>query len=184
MFAGLVLGIFLCAVVCELAGSRVCPEKVCVGEAEVIPVSDRGYFPVVHKALQSAKSSIHIASFELKYYESYPGSLENVIIDDLVKAHERGVDVRIIIDQYADQDEKTNAYGFLLGKGLKIKYDSNKTTTHAKLIIIDGRVVVLGSTNFSYYALEKNREVDLLVESAKIAGYFEDYFEALWKENA
>lgn len=177
---GIFLGIVLGVEVVHLAGERVCPRTYCIDEASVIPVSDRGYFPAVHEALQKAGKSIHIVAFELKYYTKYPESKENTIVNDLVDAHNRGVDVKIIVDEYSKED---NAFGYLKEHGIAIKNDGREVTTHVKLVIIDGRIVVLGSTNFSYYGLEKNREVDVIILSEKTADYFEGYFREMWEKN-
>jgi phosphatidylserine/phosphatidylglycerophosphate/cardiolipin synthase-like enzyme len=180
LLLGLVLGIIITYGLIASADSRSCPQKNCAKDSEIIPISDRGYFPAVHEALQNAKSSIHIASFELKYYEKYPSSLQNQIIEDLIAAKKRGVDVKIVLDEYADYDPTTNGYEYVKRSGVPIKYDSNKTTTHCKLIVIDGKIVILGSTNFSFYALEKNNEVNVILFSEKTAAYFERYFQRLW----
>ena len=177
---GLALGIILAAEVMNYASLRMCPQTVCLRDVEVIPISDRGYFPVVHKALQEAKKSIYIAAFELKHYPNYNGSNENVLVEDLVAARRRGLDVRIVVDEYSKEN---NAYDYLKANGVAVKQDPKDVTTHAKLILIDDRIVVLGSTNFSYFALDRNNEVDVLIVSENLAGYFRDYFERLWKQS-
>ena len=181
LLSGIFLGIILAYALITAADMRSCPQKNCaIDSSEIIPVSDRGYYPAVHEAITNAKKSIHITAFELLYYDNYKESLENQIITDLIAAQKRGVDVRIVLDEYSDTNPSTNAYEYVKRNGVKIKYDSNKTTTHSKLIVIDGKVVILGSTNFSYYALEKNNEVDVIISSEKTAEYFERYFQRLW----
>jgi len=175
--AGILLGAILGVLAVNLFQEQVCPSILCVNKASVVPISDRGYFPAVHRELQNAQHSIHIVAFELKYYEDYPDSNQNKIVEALVDAHERGVDVRVIVDEYSKEN---NAYEFLTGRGIQIRYDSEAVTTHSKLVIIDGRIVILGSTNFSYYGLEKNHEADILVDAEHVAEYFEGYFEELW----
>lgn len=92
-------------------------------------------------------------------------------MEELLKAHKRGVDVRIVVDEYSREN---NAFEYLKSNGVKIKYDGNKTSTHAKLIIVDGKIIVLGSTNLSYYGLEQNNEVDLMVIDEKAADYLKN----------
>jgi len=174
---GVLLGAILGVLAVNLFQEQVCPSVMCVNKASLVPISDRGYFPAVHRELQRAQQSIHVVAFEMKYYEDYQDSNQNKIVEALVDAHERGVDVRIIVDEYSKEN---NAYEFLKEKGILIKYDSKDVTTHSKLIIIDGKVVILGSTNFSYYGLEKNHEADILVDAEHVAEYFEGYFEELW----
>jgi phosphatidylserine/phosphatidylglycerophosphate/cardiolipin synthase-like enzyme len=46
---------------------------------------------------------------------------------------------------------------------------------HCKLIIIDGKTVIVGSTNWSYYAIDKNREASVVIRDERIARIFEEY---------
>jgi phosphatidylserine/phosphatidylglycerophosphate/cardiolipin synthase-like enzyme len=174
---GAFLGVILGAGVCRLGYAYACPEKACVGAADVTPISDRGYFDQAHTILSQARESIHIVSYEVKYYPGSPNSSENRLIRDLIYARERGVDVRVVADEYSQEN---NAFDLLKANGIEVRMDGNQTTTHAKLIIVDGRVVLLGSTNLSYFGLEKNNEVDLLVHDDKVGKYFEVYFLNLW----
>ena len=174
---GVLLGAILGVLLVNLFQEQLCPSTLCINKASVVPIADRGYFPAVHRELERAQQSIHIVAFEMKYYEDYQDSNQNRIVEALVDAHERGVDVRIIVDEYSKEN---NAYEFLREKGILIRYDSEAVTTHSKLIIIDGKIVILGSTNFSYYGLEKNHEANILVDAKNVAEYFEGYFEELW----
>jgi phosphatidylserine/phosphatidylglycerophosphate/cardiolipin synthase-like enzyme len=179
-FGLLFLGILIGAGAYELGIERACPSRTCVDSADITPITDSGYFDAAHKALSDAKSSIHIVTFELKYYKNQPNSKEDIIVRDLIYAKERGVDVKIIQDEFSEND---NAYEMLKEKGLNIKYDTNQTTTHAKLIIVDGRIILIGSTNLSYFALERNNEANVLIVDEKTAEYFEKYFKNLWDNN-
>ena len=174
---GVLIGAILGVLLVNLFQEQLCPSVTCVSKASLVPIADRGYFPAVHRELGRAQQSIHIVAFEMKYYEGYQDSNQNKIVEALVDAHERGVDVRIIVDEYSKEN---NAYEFLREKGIPIEYDSEAVTTHSKLIIIDGKIVILGSTNFSYYGLEKNHEANILVDAKNVAEYFEGYFEELW----
>jgi phosphatidylserine/phosphatidylglycerophosphate/cardiolipin synthase-like enzyme len=47
--------------------------------------------------------------------------------------------------------------------------------------VIDGETVLLGSTNWNYYSLEKNCETDVVfVRLPEVAAPFEAYFQSLW----
>ena len=155
-----------------------CPQSVCVDSAKVKVVTNSDYFIELHKALSEAKSSIHIVAFELKYYKSFPTSLQNQIVTDLIDAKKRGVEVKALVDEYSTDN---NAFDILRENGVEVKLDSENVTTHAKLVIIDGKIVLVGSTNLSFYALEKNNEANALIEDEKTAQEFEDYFQKLWK---
>jgi phosphatidylserine/phosphatidylglycerophosphate/cardiolipin synthase-like enzyme len=62
-------------------------------------------------------------------------------------------------------------------EGVEVIYDPLFVTTHAKLIIIDGRISLLGSTNWTYYSLTSNHEVGVLIESREVAQALGYYFE-------
>ena len=173
IFLGLFIGIILATEVIHTAEEKVCPTTSCLDGVDVIPVSDRGYAAAALKEIESARHTIHIASFGLKYYENYPDSSVNKIVDALIDAHNRGVEVRIIVDQYSKEN---NAFELLQASGVDIRYDSKSVTTHSKLFIIDGKTVILGSTNLSYYGFEKNSEANVIIRDEKTAEYYENYF--------
>ena len=52
---------------------------------------------------------------------------------------------------------------------MEVVYDPVTVTTHTKLLIIDGEISVVGSTNWTYSALEKNHEVSVLIRSPEVA---------------
>jgi len=90
LFIGLFIGVAAAYTLIASADMRSCPEKNCIGDSNIVPISDRGYFPKVHDILRNAKSSIHIAAFELKYYDRYTTSLQNQLIQDLIDDKETG----------------------------------------------------------------------------------------------
>ena len=117
--------------------------------------------------------------FSLTYYLDYPDSNVNVLLEDLAQAHEKGVDVKIIVDEWPEDVDKGVSY--LMAKGVPIKYDGEEQSTHTKLVIVDSRVVVVGSTNWRYYSIDKNHEADVIIFSTEVAEDFETYFDAIWE---
>lgn len=142
--------------------------------------NDREYLSVVQDAVKGAKESVHIIIFEVKYYPNRPNSDEMKLLYELVNAVKRGVEVKIVTDEFYTNDEGVK---FLKDNGIDIIYDPTKKTTHAKLLIIDGKIVIVGSTNWSYYSIDKNHEANALIKSTKLAGEFEKYFQNIWEES-
>lgn len=151
---------------------------------EIIPILDRQYFPEVHSLLQNSNSFIHVMMFKSVYYQR-EDSKADILLDDLIKAKKRGIDVKVILeggDDYLGEEflgEQAETCKYLKDNGIDVRFDPAGTTTHAKLIIADNNVI-LGSTNWNYYALERNNEVNVLIRSMDIAGRFEKYFKELW----
>jgi len=152
----------------------------------IIPIVNDNYFNLTFNAISHANKSIDIILYEFKWYDS-----NNVVAklrDALIKAHENNVSVRIILDQadYRDQEtelskENKKTGNYLKSKGIEVKYDSLKTTTHDKMVVIDSKIVILGSHNWGYSALTNNNEASILIKDKEIAEYYQDYFDNLWK---
>jgi phosphatidylserine/phosphatidylglycerophosphate/cardiolipin synthase-like enzyme len=97
----------------------------------------------------------------------------------LVRAHERGVRVRIYLDgeQAAGRYSKSR---FFAQRGLAVRYYRGEGIMHHKFAVIDGRVVVTGSYNWTASAEERNRENALLIEDPVFAARYQAEFDRLW----
>jgi len=148
-------------------------------------LNNRDYFPVVSQLINNATKSIYLVMYEINYYEDYSESPTNQLINSLIKASQRGVKVEVILEQskgkfYENITKENLSVGiYLANNGVKVYMDSLDTTTHAKLLIVDSKYVVLGSTNWSYYSFEKNNETNVLIESEELAKNFFVYFQKL-----
>jgi len=149
--------------------------------ARVVAADDRDYFNVVHELLSGAQRSIDVIIYQGRFYFQYPLSKSNALIADLVDAGERGVKVRAILEQanwnHGNSEDNRDVWSVLAGTGVSTYFDPLETTSHSKLVVVDGKYTVMGSMNWSYYALDKNNEAAVVVESPEIAGEFEAYFD-------
>jgi phosphatidylserine/phosphatidylglycerophosphate/cardiolipin synthase-like enzyme len=143
-------------------------------------VMDGQYFQVAKKMIQEAKHSIQVMMFEMGYYDQYPNTPSNLLIKELIDARKRGVKVEVILEVKEGEDRTTNRNrhtGKILSEGgVEVIYDSPSKTTHAKLMVADGQLTLLGSTNWTYYALTNNNEASVLVRSKEVAQALKDYF--------
>jgi len=98
----------------------------------------------------------------------------------MFRAVERGVEVSVIADQSSwntSSTLKNEEFGkFMEENGVNVFYEPADKTTHSKIIIVDSLYTVVGSTNWSFYALEKNDESAVIVKSALLASDYEDFF--------
>jgi phosphatidylserine/phosphatidylglycerophosphate/cardiolipin synthase-like enzyme len=160
-------------------------------EPAIVPLPDGPetalYAALLLKLLPRARRSVHVAMYRVSVYPNYPGSLANELVDGLISAARRGLDVRILIDDcryYADSADANLASAITLyQQGIEVRFDGPEETTHVKLVVIDGESVVLGSTNWNYYSLEQNVEANVgLLRIPQVAEAFEAYFEILWED--
>lgn len=104
------------------------------------------------------------------------------VANALVKAHEKGVTIRMVIDgkvarsRYLKDD-------FLKGKGIEVRTIRVRGgSMHSKFILIDGKKLIAGSANLTNDADSKNHEFILVSEDPKMVGAFSVKFEELWNE--
>lgn len=148
-------------------------------------VDTRNYGAILCELLRQAKRSVHVVMYRASYYPAYRESLSNEILYELTDALGRGLDVKVLLDDcsYYPESARANleAALYLHLHGVDVRFDDPTQTTHAKLVLIDEKSVLLGSTNWNYYSLEKNNEVDLaLIDLPSVAACYEPYFQLLW----
>ena len=97
----------------------------------------------------------------------------------LVKVHERGVKVRLYLDK--DQvDYKYSQSRFLVQKGIKTRISTNNYIMHNKFAIIDNRLLLNGSYNWTFSANNRNDENLMVIDDPEIIEIFQNQFINLW----
>ena len=143
-------------------------------------MTDAQYFQVAKRMIREAKTSILVMMFEMGYYDEHPNTPSNLLVKELIDTKKRGVKVEVILEvrEGSDRTTKRNRHtGKILSQGgVEVVYDSLSKTTHAKLMVVDGYLTLLGSTNWTYYALTNNHEASVLIRSKEIAKEVVDYF--------
>ena len=156
------------------------PHAIGLPAEDVQLVTDAHYFQVAKKMIQEAKHSIQVMMFEMGYYDRNPNTPSNLLIRELINAEKRGVKVEVLLEvrEGEDRTAKRNRHtGKILSDGgVEVIYDSLFKTTHAKCMVVDGKLTLLGSTNWTYYALTNNNEASVLIRSKEVAKAFLDYF--------
>ena len=90
--------------------------------------------------------------------------------------------VRGVFDESQAKGNLGGEYERLLENGLNVRLDGNPRGMHHKVILIDDRIVITGSYNFSNNAKTRNDENTLIVYSAEIAALYRQEFERVWRE--
>ena len=101
-------------------------------------------------------------------------------MNELIAAAKKGVIVEVLIEENDRSEDKLNTYiqstATKLRKArIEVRFDSKHIITHAKLIIIDERLVFIGSHNLTHTALSKSNETSLMVDSKELANIFLEY---------
>nr|XP_035155104.1 mitochondrial cardiolipin hydrolase isoform X2 [Callithrix jacchus] len=70
----------------------------------------------------------------------------------------------------------------VLGKGIQVRHDQDLGYMHHKFAIVDRRVLITGSLNWTTQAIQNNRENVLIMEDNEYVRLFLEEFERIWEE--
>jgi phosphatidylserine/phosphatidylglycerophosphate/cardiolipin synthase-like enzyme len=129
----------------------------------------QGATALVIKTIGTARQSIHVAAYS---FTSRP------IADALVAAHDKGVDVEVVLDK-SQRRGKMAAY--IAAHGIPTRISYRYSIMHDKFILVDGQTVELGSFNYTSAAEKKNAENVLVIHgSKKIVTDYDKQWRILW----
>jgi len=169
-------------------------------QAGVTDISGTKYFPAVKEALSKAEKSIYLVMFTMELSPYKKDSKVNQLVNALIEAKNRGVDVEVILDQNVDfvrmhpavserrvprflrgeaKIRSIRAYKLLKDAGIRVYYDEPVKYTHAKAIVIDKSIVILGSTNWTESSFDKSIEANVLIKSKGLAEEILSYFKTV-----
>ena len=95
----------------------------------------------------------------------------------LKAAHDRGVDVRVVLDR-SQRSERYTGATYLQHAGIPVWIDSAHAIAHNKVMVIDGETVVTGSFNFTKAAEEHNAENLLVLRDRGLAARYAENWAA------
>jgi phosphatidylserine/phosphatidylglycerophosphate/cardiolipin synthase-like enzyme len=122
------------------------------------------------KNINQAEAFINIAMYTFTDKE---------ILLSLTDAQNRGVKVRVYLDR--SQIESTYSISRLLvQKGIKVRISTNNYIMHNKFAIIDNRLLLTGSYNWTFAANNKNDENLMVIDDPEIIEIFQNQFVNLW----
>jgi mitochondrial cardiolipin hydrolase len=98
----------------------------------------------------------------------------------LIKAHAKGVSVRMIIDGKVARS-RYSQHRFLVKKGIEVKTVKVRGgSLHSKFVLIDHKTLIAGSANLTNDANYRNHEFAFVSRDPAIIGRFQDKFQELW----
>jgi len=120
--------------------------------------------------IKKASQTIDIAMYYLSSRE---------IAQALLKAQERNVRVRIVLDQ-GQEIEAASKSGYLVKHGFEVRYHLGFGLMHNKFAIFDGKSLITGSFNWTSTAEERNEENLLIINDGDTIEKYQRRFEYLW----
>lgn len=126
---------------------------------------------IIIKNIDDSKEFINIAMYTFTDRE---------IAQAIISAKDRGVDIKIYLDRSQVNAEYSKSRYFV-NNGIKdIRISSNSYIMHNKFAVIDNKIVITGSYNWTASAGERNDENLLVIDDKNIVKKYQNQFNNLW----
>jgi phosphatidylserine/phosphatidylglycerophosphate/cardiolipin synthase-like enzyme len=101
---------------------------------------------------------------------AYGLTTSSKVVEALIHARRRGVDVRVIADRTTPCEQKSGL-GPLAEAGVPIWIDSSVRIAHSKSMVIDSQVTLTGSMNWTGGAAQNSENLNLVASKIIAAAY-------------
>lgn len=130
--------------------------------------------PALAAAIDQAQQTVRFCMFRLDHEQ---------VVAALLRAHDRGVQVRVVTDQDHDLAPWAESFRRLQQRGIEVRADHTglETVLHHKFAVLDGQKVWTGDWNAHTADSDKACHTALLIASKNLARTYADVFEALWR---
>lgn len=114
----------------------------------------------------------HLVNTAQKSIKIYSQTFSDDTLEtELSQAVDRWIDVQVIFPELKDIASNTESYNIFKDAWIQV-HTMKKPKLHAKALLIDETYLYLGSINFSYYSIEQNREIWVLISNPEIIEKF------------
>jgi phosphatidylserine/phosphatidylglycerophosphate/cardiolipin synthase-like enzyme len=130
------------------------------------PALENAIIPLV----RSATSSLRFLTF---VFTDFP------LADAMSQRWNAGVDVAGVFETVGSETEASELRT-LMCRSVPVRQDGNPGFLHHKFIVVDQRIVITGSMNYSTNAEVSNDENVIIIDNAEIARLYLQEFERVW----
>jgi len=134
----------------------------------------KDYPKMVIPLIKEAKSSIKIVVYDWRWYADDPANPCQLFNTSIVGAQRRGVKVQACVNS-------DNILNPLKENGIEARIPISKSLMHAKFLIIDDKILVIGSHNFSQSAFTQNMETSLIIDDVENVQNMVVFFNSIWQ---
>ena len=144
-----------------------------MNDYEITTIIGKEFPEKVIPLIEQAKSSIFIIVYDWRWYPDQIGSAIQKFNNAIITLSRKGREIRVITNMpYID--------GILKQLNIKVHKINSSKIMHTKLMIIDNKIAILGSHNYSMAAFTINYEVSVAIQDEKVVARLKSYFENLW----
>jgi phosphatidylserine/phosphatidylglycerophosphate/cardiolipin synthase-like enzyme len=140
---------------------------------QTIPIFGNQFPKKVIPLIEAAKNSIQIIVFDWRWYLTDASNPVSIFNQTLIRARRRGVKIEVI-------SNAGDVVRILNSEKIIARKISTKDLVHAKMMIIDEKILVIGSHNYTQAAFTTNHEISSIIyDDEQITEYIK-FFNALW----
>lgn len=105
------------------------------------------------------------------------------VVKSLIDAKNRGVDVRIIVDEKTNRNNTSQAaLNLLVNAGIPTRIISAYKITHDKIIVADERTTETGSFNYTLAAGSNSENVIVIRNNPEVAKTYLSHWQSRWEK--
>ncbi len=143
-----------------------------VGLLASVPTTSSPLRPLLNRLVRNAEKSIRMT---MAYFAP-----DDKLVAELCRAAQRGVKVQLMLPGCTDVKlllwAARSFYDVLLTAGVEV-YERQTVILHAKTIVVDEQISLVGSTNLDYRSIEFNCELSMAIRSSEFGHDMCDLFE-------
>jgi len=137
-------------------------------------ILDNDYTTQAIDIIKAAKVEIRLCAYAWRWYENEPEIGIQKFNIELLRAKQRGVIVRCLVDTDAIR-ARFSALGF------NCRAVANNKMLHTKALCVDHKTLVVGSHNLTKRANTDNYEISVMTQDFEPLEQFITYFDAMWR---
>lgn len=147
---------------------------------------DEKFLWATEALIRAAKKEVYVVAYLMMTPGEKRAGKEVKLYKELMEAQLRGVDCKVLLN-YTHPPNKIVKQNILAGRwmglhGIECRFVARNRTVHAKMIIIDGVTLVVGSHNWSQRAVERNVEASVELKESGVVKEARENFLELWKD--
>lgn len=130
---------------------------------------------LIMKLIDQSQATLDVAIYNLS---------RESIIQALVEAQKRGVQVHILTDKTkVEKKSQIKALQTLIDAGAVIKINTFEGKMHEKMLIADRKIATVGSFNYTDESSEDNDEVLVAIHDLNLAEQWSTIFNNMWNDD-
>lgn len=147
---------------------------------------DEKFLGATEALIKAAKKEVYVIAYLMMIPSEKRAGKEAKLYKELMEAQLRGVDCKVLLN-YTHPPNKIVKQNVIAGRwmgvaGIECRFVARNRTVHAKMIIIDGVTLIVGSHNWSQRAIERNVEASVEMKELPIVKEARENFLELWKD--